>query len=549
MADALEHRLRELRSSVVYGVSLATGWLTPAEKIYALKTSGLWDEARSRDQTDLLMAAGAYAEAIPRYAAFGHWRKVGDAQFALGDVEAARASYERGENLPSADYVAFRRGPDLDRLIALAIGRGDWPDVLHLVRLGEPDPLGAKDVVFGGGSRSKGPLIKLCAHAAAETGDPAIAREMRGFFDLRADEVEVFIQHARFGSYAKDVAKLAKPPLLRVAPRTSTQVMADGSTDRSAAAAAFLGRLEPGFRSALDDLSGWFRIGGDDRLARVTYWLTSAGNREVLKNCLFALQCEVGAFFDLGPRHVEFYASHPWITRAAMRELLAALVAMGGTPTPDVLFSCVLQHSASIMTDIDNGTFDIERVDPLAALRSHPVWAEAVIAGWAAGGTLDGLWAEVISEAKGQRWSDVRRMPAFARLCDVLSADLLSAWRRDMEEVRWKSEESTFLSLQSLLPGVRLQRHAMPAWLAPQHLDILVPDARIAVEYQGEQHYRPIALFGGEAGYTSTVRRDENKRRLCMLAGLSLEYIRHDEDAAKRITEIAQLCRDRLRSK
>ena len=82
--DALGHRFSELRTSVVYAVALASGWLTPAEKVHALRKAGVWDHARSRDQTDLLLAAGAYEEAIPRYAAFGHWRKVGDAQLALG---------------------------------------------------------------------------------------------------------------------------------------------------------------------------------------------------------------------------------------------------------------------------------------------------------------------------------------------------------------------------------------------------------------------------------------------------------------------------------
>lgn len=542
MTDSLGHRLQELRSSVVYGIALASGWLTPAEKLYALKTARLWDEARSRDQTDLLMASGAYEEAIPRYAAFGHWRKVGDAQLAMGDVMAARASYERGENIPGKEYTAFRRGPDHDRLISLAISREDWPDVLRLIRLGEPDPLGNKDITFGGSSRAKGPLVKLCAHAAAATPDLLIAKEMRSFFGLNEAEVEVFIQHARAGGYTKDVAKLAKPPLLRVAARSLSQIMEEGSTDRSAAVASFLAALEPGFREAHQNMVSWLRTGGEEELSRVIFWLTRSGSFEVFKNCLFALQCETGLFFDPGPRHVAFYTSHPWITRASMRELLAALVAIGGSPTPEVLFSCVLQHSASIMPDIARGTFEIDRVDPLVAVRPHAVWAEAVIADWATGGMLDALWTMVMTEAAGKTWSDVRRMPPFAELCDTIAAELILAWKRDMDAIRWKAEESAFLSLQALLPGVPLERHAMPSWLAPQHLDIFVPGAGVAIEYQGEQHYRPIELFGGKAGFAATIRRDENKRQLCLLAGVTLEYIRFDEDASQRIREIARLC-------
>ena len=110
----MTRRVAELRSSVIYAIALSTGWLKPGEKIYALKASRLWDDARTRDQADMLMAAGAYQEAMPLWEKFSHWRKIGDALLALGDVAGARASYERGENPPSEDYAAFRRSRAAD---------------------------------------------------------------------------------------------------------------------------------------------------------------------------------------------------------------------------------------------------------------------------------------------------------------------------------------------------------------------------------------------------------------------------------------------------
>jgi hypothetical protein len=547
-ADSLARRIDDLRGSVVYSIAISAGWMTPAEKIRALKSAELWDQARSRDQTDMLMAAGGYEEAIPRYAAFGHWRKVGDAYFALGNLAEARASYERGENLPGKEYKAFRREPDYDRLIALAIRREDWTAILAMIRQVGPESLGKSEVIFGGSSRAKGPLVKLGAHAAAAAGDRRMAGEMRRFFDLTEEEIAVILEHARSGAYAKDVAKLAKPPLLRVTPRSMAQIMAEGCTDRSEMIVDFLKGIEGNFRGAYADMLNWLDTGDGRALARVIFWLTQSGNFDVFKSCLFALQCEVGMFYRPDSRHVTFYTTHPWLTRASMRELLAALVAMEGQPSSEVLFSCVLQHSASIMPDIEKGTFDPDRVDPLVALRSHATWAEAVIARWSADGHLERLWAKVRAEATGEARPDVRRMPAFAKLCDALTAVLLDAWKRDFEMVRWKAEESAFLALQSLLPGVEIQRHAMPSWLAPQHLDILVPRAGVAVEYQGEQHYRPIDIFGGKVGFEATVRRDENKLRLCQLAGIQLEYIRFDEDAARRLKEIADHCRPKLKA-
>ena len=47
-----------------------------------------------------------------------------------------------------------------------------------------------------------------------------------------------------------------------------------------------------------------------------------------------------------------------------------------------------------------------------------------------------------------------------------------------------------------------------------QSIDIHVPELSIAVEYQGQQHYEPVGLFGGEEGFLLTKARDEKKRAL-----------------------------------
>lgn len=44
------------------------------------------------------------------------------------------------------------------------------------------------------------------------------------------------------------------------------------------------------------------------------------------------------------------------------------------------------------------------------------------------------------------------------------------------------------------------------------HYDFYLPDTNILIEYQGEQHYRPINLFGGEEKFRLQVSHDEMKR-------------------------------------
>ncbi|WP_252898792.1 hypothetical protein [Secundilactobacillus odoratitofui] len=46
-----------------------------------------------------------------------------------------------------------------------------------------------------------------------------------------------------------------------------------------------------------------------------------------------------------------------------------------------------------------------------------------------------------------------------------------------------------------------------------QHYDIYFPKYKIALEYQGAQHFEAISIFGGEAGLKNAQERDKRKKR------------------------------------
>ncbi|MFC3174681.1 hypothetical protein ACFOD9_10490 [Novosphingobium bradum] len=533
----MNYRTEEFRKSVVYSIALEKTWLKPAEKIYALKNSGTWEAARSRDQVDLMMAAGCYEEAIPLYAAFAHWRKVGDALFALGRLDEAKAEYEKGPNEAGGAYKAFRSGPDRDRLIALAAAQGDWGEALKQVREGSPEPLFGKDVVFGGSSRAKAPLMKLFVHAAAKTGVQSASAEMQKFFGLAPDEAELLLEHARSDAYAKDVAKLAKPPLTRVQERSLQRALEEGKTDRAHDADVFLSNLDAGLALAISDLSRWKWSRSPDALDRIVFWLTQSGSYEIFKSCLFALQCEHPTYGKAEEWEVGFYTAHPWLTRGGMRELLKALVASDSSPSPQVLLCCAFQHSHS---PFDFSNIDVEYTDPLTPIRAQPAWAEAVIGKWQHGAEFWQQWSEFRDAGRSAGYGDLRQTAPFKTMALSMSAALQGAWKQDFEQIRWKTEHGAFLALKALLPDVEIVQHASPIWLAPQHLDIYLPNQKLAIEYQGEQHYRPIEIFGGSEAFEATVRRDETKRRLCTLAGVQLEHIHFEEDLDARLQQIVE---------
>lgn len=46
-----------------------------------------------------------------------------------------------------------------------------------------------------------------------------------------------------------------------------------------------------------------------------------------------------------------------------------------------------------------------------------------------------------------------------------------------------------------------------------QEVDIFVPELKLAIEYDGEQHFLPIKRFGGNKGYKRVKRLDANKNK------------------------------------
>lgn len=60
-------------------------------------------------------------------------------------------------------------------------------------------------------------------------------------------------------------------------------------------------------------------------------------------------------------------------------------------------------------------------------------------------------------------------------------------------------------------------------------LDIFLPEYKIAIEYQGEQHFKPIKMFGGYNGFLNLSRRDIEKYKECKNNGIKLFYFTFDK--------------------
>ena len=80
--------------------------------------------------------------------------------------------------------------------------------------------------------------------------------------------------------------------------------------------------------------------------------------------------------------------------------------------------------------------------------------------------------------------------------------------------------------------GVEYETQKEFGWLkykAKQRLDFYLPEYKIAIECQGEQHLKPVEIFGGEDGWKLTKARDNHKLAQCARHGIKMAYIYYDD--------------------
>jgi hypothetical protein len=93
----------------------------------------------------------------------------------------------------------------------------------------------------------------------------------------------------------------------------------------------------------------------------------------------------------------------------------------------------------------------------------------------------------------------------------------------------WVSESLLAKLVAQLYPGEELVRHLRPNWLEGLELDIWLPVRKLAIEYQGQQHFHSIEAWGGEAALSALQERDTRKARLCSALGVRLVSIDYTE--------------------
>lgn len=97
----------------------------------------------------------------------------------------------------------------------------------------------------------------------------------------------------------------------------------------------------------------------------------------------------------------------------------------------------------------------------------------------------------------------------------------------------WVNETALFRVVQSLFPDDVVVHHYRAAWLGRLELDVYVKGANIGFEYQGIQHYKPQAHWGGDAALARGRERDAEKAQRCAENGTRLIEVTYLEEVSE----------------
>ena len=91
-------------------------------------------------------------------------------------------------------------------------------------------------------------------------------------------------------------------------------------------------------------------------------------------------------------------------------------------------------------------------------------------------------------------------------------------------------ENELYRLIKIIYKDKEIMRNLRPSWLEGLELDIYIPELKIALEFQGQQHRYPVELFGGEEKFKIQKKNDERKKVLCRQKGIYLIEYWFDEE-------------------
>jgi len=87
--------------------------------------------------------------------------------------------------------------------------------------------------------------------------------------------------------------------------------------------------------------------------------------------------------------------------------------------------------------------------------------------------------------------------------------------------------------VQRIYPDHKILRHHRPEWLGGLELDIYIPELKLGIEYQGQQHFHPVKAWGGKKSLEELKERDAKKKDFCKELNVKLIEVDYTEPLNK----------------
>jgi len=548
-----------LRDKCIFDlVSSSKGDLTPFERLYIVDNLSYTEKTNRRWLADLYMRCGCFCEAKRIYENLYHWRKLGDLAWANNDLEAAEHCYCKDENRNGS---VFRSGKDWDRLIKLAFHQSEWQKLIKIMFESNLAAFG-NDIILGSSSTASKPYLKMLAVAVCKCrmkNDLALTDKVLNSFSINSQDWSQLLDSISAISQ-EELTKIQQalvPRVSRIHYLGLGAALRKGGTSRANQISRAVERIDTSLENTVDTLRLFLRAKDRTIIQEIVRLVNDFCDESLAKTFIRLLVSKVQRpLNEKSNCHlaVEFYECHPLIRRLYLGNVLKLKFENNIKLQPSDIYTGLLQCISSFeshMPNIFKKTKTTEELLEFNKLVAYSDWIEIKLC----------MWMESEGNARLQRvisiWNNggaqsvktlfdttthtphsPREMIEWAELLKDLHRWITKCWSNEIGIERWKSERSLFDIVRKHFKGFDVLRHARPIWLEPQHLDIFLPELSLAIEYMGEQHYRPVEYFGGNEGFEATRARDERKAGICKQLGVDLVYVRFDDDIDKRVEQI-----------
>jgi len=506
----------------------------------------------------LYMRCGCFCEAKKIYENLGHWRKLGDLAWVNNDLEAAEYYYSKDEDRNGS---VFRGSKDWDRLIKLAFHQSEWKKLIKTIFASNLSAFG-NDIILGSSSTSSKPYLKMLALAVAKCrmkNDLAVTDKVLNSFSINRQDWNQLLDSISAISQ-QELTKMQEnlvPRVTRMHYLALGAALRKGDTSRANQLSRAIECIDTSLEDTADRLRLFLKAKDRTIIQQIVGIINDFSDESLAKTFIRLLVSKVHRpLNEKSNCHlaVEFYESHPLIRRLYFGDLLKLKFENNIKVQPSDIYTGLLQGVSSVETDIADMHKTIKNKEELLEfnkLVAYSDWIEIKLGIWmesegdAALQRVISIWnngearsVKTLFDATKRHPNSPREMIEWAELLKDFHRWITKCWSNEIGIEGWKSEKSLFDIVKKHFKGFDVLRHAQPIWLEPQHLDIFLPELSLAIEYMGEQHYRPVEYFGGNEGFEATTARDQRKAEICKKVGVNLVYVRFDDDIKKRIEQI-----------